>query len=265
MSGLRSCLYAGTVVHQRMRPKKHRLRYRVFSALLDLDELPVIDRQLQLFGHNRRAIYSFHDRDHGPGADRPLRSWVEGELAKAGIDLAGGAIRLLCYPRIAGYVFNPLSVYFCHEPGGGLRALLYEVNNTFGERHTYLIPVDADEDDAVVRQECDKAFYVSPFLAVAGRYRFRVTPPGELLSVGILQTAEDGAPLLHAQFDAARMPLDDRTLRQCFLRYPLLTLKVIGGIHIEALRLWWKGVPLIRRPPPPAQPVTIVAPRTKTA
>jgi uncharacterized protein len=254
-------------VHQRVRPKKHRLRYRVFSALLDLDELPELDRRLRLFGHNRLALYSFHDQDHGPGDGRPLRPWVERELARAGIDLEGGAIRLLCYPRIAGYVFNPLSVYFCYDSGGRLRALLYEVNNTFGERHTYLIPVEAADaqtaPDGLVHQECDKAFYVSPFLAVSGRYQFRVMPPEDRLSVGIRQSDADGSLVLYAGFDAARVPLDDRALFRSFLRYPLLTVKVIGGIHFEALRLWWKGVPLIRRPPPPADPVTIVAARTK--
>lgn len=265
MSDWNTCLYAGTVSHQRIRPKRHRLRYRVFSAFLDLDELPALSRRLRLFGYNRFAPYAFHDRDHGPGLYAPLRPWVEGELARAGIDLGGGLIRLLCYPRILGYVFNPLSVYFCHHADGRLMAMLYEVNNTFGERHSYLIPLDAAaaaaRDDAVVRQECDKKFYVSPFLAVAGRYRFRITPPADTLTVGILQTAEDGSPMLHARFEARRMALDDRSLARCFLRYPLLTLKIIGGIHFEALRLWWKGVPLIRRPPPPAHPVSIVGPR----
>ncbi len=139
---LASCLYVGEVVHQRVRPSRHRLRYRVFSALLDLDELPQLDRRLRLFGHNRLNIFSFLDRDHGDGTGAPLRPWVEHHLERAGIELAGGAIRLLCYPRLFGYVFNPLSVYFCHRADGALAAMIYEVNNTFGERHSYLIPVD---------------------------------------------------------------------------------------------------------------------------
>lgn len=266
MTNWRSCLYVGTVSHHRLRPKRHHLSYRVFSALLDLDELPLMDRRLRLFAWNRFAPYAFHDRDHGPGADAPLRPWVEAELARAGIDLGGGSIRLLCYPRILGYVFNPLSVYFCHKADGRLAAILYEVNNTFGQRHSYLIPVQAlPEDisaDPVVRQQCEKEFYVSPFLAVAGRYHFRVTPPAEKLVLDILQTAEDRLPTLHARFESTRIDLDDKALARCFLRYPLLTLKIIGGIYLEALQLWLKGVPLIRRPPPPVHPVSIVEPRT---
>jgi DUF1365 family protein len=263
MTQLRSCLYAGTVSHQRVRPKRHRLRYRVFSVLIDLDELPELDRRLRLFAYNRFAPYAFYDRDHGPGADRALRAWIETELARIGLDLAGGPIRLLCYPRMLGYVFNPLSVYFCHHPTGRLAAILYEVNNTFGERHSYLIPVDhpAAVAGEFVRQECEKKFYVSPFLAVAGRYRFRVSPPGPMLDLDILQTSDDGSPMLHARFSGERMELSDRTLARCFLRYPLLTLKVVGGIHVEAARLWWKGVPLIHRPPPPAEAVSVGRPR----
>lgn len=261
MTGLTSCLYLGTVAHQRFRPKRHALRYRVFSALLDLDELAEMDARLRLFGYNRPAAIAFRDRDHGPGQDAPLRPWIEGQLALAGIDIDGGPIRLLCYPRIFGYVFNPLTVWFCHHRRGRLAALLWEVNNTFGERHCYLIPVEGDAG-TVVRQECDKLFYVSPFIAVGGRYRFRVTMPAGDLSLSILQHDSEGGPLLHASFDGRRAPLDDRTLAKCLLRYPLLTLKIMAGIHVEALRLWWKGIPLIHRPPPPAQPVTIVAPNS---
>jgi DUF1365 family protein len=240
----------------------------VFNVLLDIDELPGLDSRLRLFAHNRPGVLSFHDRDHGDGSGAPLRPWVEEQLRRAGIDLAGGPIRVLCYPRIVGYVFNPLSVYYCYRPDGTLAALLYEVNNTFGERHCYLIPTgDAgpspggDADGAAILQECDKLFYVSPFIAVGGRYRFRVTPPGPELSIAITQMDADG-PLLHAVFSGHRLPLEDRSLVSALVRYPLLTLKVIGGIHWEALRLWLKGVPLVHHPAPPAEPVTIVSPRT---
>jgi uncharacterized protein len=259
MTGVSSFLYEGRVVHQRVRPRRHRLGYRVFTLLLDLDELPALQARLRLFAYNRMGIVGFADRDHGDATGKPLRTWVEEQLRRAGIDLAGGAIRLLCYPRILGYVFNPLSVYYCHYGDGRLAALLYEVNNTFGERHSYLIPA-GDAGGATIHQECDKLFYVSPFIAVDGRYRFRVTPPGPDLSIAITQVDADG-PLLHAVFSGQRKPLEDRTLASALLRYPLLTLKVMGGIHWEALRLWIKGVPLIRRPSPPAEPVTIVSRR----
>jgi uncharacterized protein len=255
---MNSCLYAGVVTHQRVRPKRHRLRYRVFSAFLDLDELPRLHASLRLLAYNRAGLLSFFDRDHGPGRNVPLRPWVEEQLARAGIDLAGGRVCILCYPRLLGFVFNPLSVYFCYRADGVLTALLYEVNNTFGERHSYLIPVS--EADGLIRQECDKRFYVSPFIRVDGRYRFRVTPPGERLSIGITQMDANGT-LMHAAFEAERQTLDDRTLAVNFVRYPLMTLKVVGGIHWEALKLWRKGVPIVRRPSPPSQPVTIVTPR----
>ena len=136
-----SALYFGTVVHARFRPKRHDLRYRVFAMLLDLDELEALGRTSRLFSHNRFNLFSFLDRDHGPGDGQPLRQWITGVLVDAGIDIGRGAIRVLCYPRILGYVFNPLSIYFCHRPDGSLAAVLYEVNNTFGQRHSYLLPV----------------------------------------------------------------------------------------------------------------------------
>lgn len=258
MTAPASCLYLGQVVHRRVRPRDHLLRYRVFCLYADLDELPALDRGLRWFSYNRRGVFSFHDRDHGDGTAGGLRGWIEHHLARAGIALDGGPVRVLCYPRLLGFVFNPLSVYFCHHRSGALAAIVYEVHNTFGQRHSYLIPV-ADDAGAVISQACDKAFYVSPFIATAGTYRFRVVPPGERLAIAITQGDGDG-PLLHASFTGSRAALDDHGLRSAFLRYPLMTLKVLAGIHWEALRLWRKGIPIADRPPPPATPVTIVGP-----
>ncbi len=251
-----SCLYTGTVVHHRLKPRSHHLTYRVFSLLLDLDELPTLDGSLRFFSHNRFNLLSFYDRDHGPGDGASLRDWVERQLAPAGIDLDGGPIRLLCYPRVLGYVFNPLSIYFCHRPDGRLNAILYQVNNTFGERHCYLIPVDP-EQDGVLRHKCRKRLYVSPFITMEAMYHFRIRPPGERLTVAIRETDAEG-PLLYAATRGRRRPFADRELLAAFLRFPLMTLKVIGGIHWEAFRIWRKGVPLVSRPPPPDRPVTIV-------
>ncbi len=256
MNGRVSSLYFGHVMHQRVRPVEHRLDYRVFSTLIDIDELPALHASLKLFSHNRFNLFSFYDRDYGPGDGSPLRPWVEHHLDEAGIRLDGGAIRILCFPRIFGYVFNPLSVYFCHDPDGALAAVLYEVSNTFGQRHTYLIPVE-DGRSGVVHQQCDKRFYVSPFNAVEGFYRFNVKPPAEHVAISITQ-CDDHGPLLHASHGARRVPLTDRTLANAFLRYPLMTVKIMGGIHWEALRLWRKGLRLVDRPPPPVQPVTVV-------
>ena len=182
----KSCLYEGFVVHERVRPKRHRLRYQVFSMLFDLDELSALDRQSRLFGYNRWAPLAFFDRDHGPADGTALRPWVEARLTDAGMEPDGGAIRLLCYPRIFGYAFNPLSVYFCYARDGALRAILYEVCNTFKERHTYVIPV-TDTERPVIRQSCDKALYVSPFIGMKSNYNFRIVPPGEGINIVIRQ------------------------------------------------------------------------------
>jgi DUF1365 family protein len=250
-----SSLYFGTVVHQRLRPVRHELSYRVFSLLLDLDEIPALARRLRLFSHNRFNLLSFHDRDHGGRRAEPIRPHVEAQLARAGIALEGGPIRLLCFPRVLGYVFNPLSIYFCHHRGGALRAVLYEVSNTFGEQHGYLIPVDQEQGE-IVRQSCAKEFYVSPFMAMECRYEFRLTPPAERLAVFIRQSDRDG-PLLHASLEGSRAPISDATLFGALLRYPLMTVKVIAGIHWEALRLWRKGLRIVPRPAPPREAVTI--------
>jgi len=257
MSAPRSALYVGLVAHRRLRPRRHALRYRTFALLIDLDELPALDGRLRLFSHNRFNLYSFCDRDHGSGST-PLREWVEGCAREAGLALDGGPIRLLTMPRILGYVFNPISVYFCHDRAGGLRAILYEVNNTFGQRHSYFIPVEAD-GETPVRQSCAKEFFVSPFMAMDMTYDFTVHPPGETLSIAIVERDGEGVMLTATQTQA-RVELTDAALARVFFSHPLLTLKVVVGIHLQALALWVKGMRLQVRPPPPERPVTL-APR----
>lgn len=241
-----SSLYLGEVMHQRLRPVRHRLSYRVGQGLFDLDELPALDRRLRLFGHNRAAPISFHDRDHGDGSG-DLRGWALRELAKAGVVADWGALRILCMPRVFGFVFNPLSVWFCHDRAGQLRALLYEVNNTFGERHVYAI--EAGGDGCQIRQACDKAFYVSPFLGMDMRYRFRIAPPAEAALVAISVHDPEG-PVLAARFAGRRRRLSDGSIAALLLGLPFMTLKVVAAIHWEALRLWLKGVPFVPRTPP---------------
>lgn len=236
---LASSLYCGTVFHKRLRPKPHKLRYRVFSLLLDLDELPDLDRRFRLFGYNRFAPLAFHDADHGAADGSPLRPWVEQRLDEAGLNPDGGPIRLLCYPRIFGYVFNPLSVYFCYRRDGGLTAILYEVCNTFGERHTYVIPAP-DSPAGIVSQRCRKALYVSPFIGMEAEYQFRIRPPGGDVAV-IIHEGDSGGPLLIASFHGERTPITGTALASILARFPLLTLKVMAAIHWEALRLWLKG------------------------
>lgn len=250
-----SGLYVGKVVHQRHRPRTHRLEYKVFSLLLDLDELGELDRSLRLFGHNRRALFSLLDRDHGTGDGGDLKRHVRGHLRDAGITDADGPIRLLCYPRVLGHVFNPLSVFYCHDRDGHLKAVVYEVNNTHGERHSYVIPVTADRTS--IRHACDKVFFVSPFLPMDCRYRFHITQPGRCVRLFIHETHQ-GLPILDAWFTGRREPLTDRTLLRAALRIPFLSLKVIWGIHWEALKLWRKGLSVFGHPPAPRYGVSYI-------
>ena len=242
-----SRLYTGVVVHERFRPRGHSLRYRVFSALFDLDELPELDRRHRLFGHNRSAVFSFHDADHGDGTKAKLRDWVEAQLSEAGIAIPGGRVAVLCYPRILGFVFNPLTVYFCTSATGELAGILYEVSNTHGERHTYTIPVKPG-DGGTVKQSCMKRFFVSPFVPMDCRYDFRIALSDERVLVAINE--HDGAGrLMFASFAGRARELTDRSLRAMFFSYPLMTLKVVVGIHVEAVRLLLKGVPVFAHRP----------------
>lgn len=257
VSGPAGAVYAGPVMHRRMRPRAHRLRYRIFMLLLDLDRIDEAAAGCRLFSRNRFNLLSFHDRDHGDGTGAPLRAQIEGHLRDAGLKDTAASIRLLTMPRVLGYVFNPISVYFCHRGDGTLGAILYEVSNTFGERHGYLMPAAVAEDGRV-HQRCGKVLHVSPFIAMDVGYEFRVAPPGDRVGIAIAEHDGEGL-LLTASFDGQRRPLDDRELLRAFVTHPLLTLKVIGGIHFEALRLWIKGVPLTERPPAPDRAVTFVA------
>lgn len=258
MPDLQSALYVGRVMHQRLKPRRHRLSYRMFLLLLDLDEVESLAESLWLFSHNRFNLFGFVDRDHGDSSGGSLKGYVESQLAVAGIETDGGPVRLLSMPRMLGYAFNPLSVYFCHRRQGDLVAILYEVNNTFGQRHTYVIPVEDCDRIGVVEQHCAKRLYVSPFNGMGMQYRFRIGLPGEAVSLDI--TGSDGqGPLIVASFSGKRRPVSDATLAATFLAYPLLTLKVTIGIHWEALLLWAKGMRVHQRPHPPHQPVTHVA------
>jgi DUF1365 family protein len=258
MPDVQSALYTGRVMHQRLKPRPHRLSYRMFFLLLDLDEIDNLAARLWLFSRNRFNFLSFADRDHGDGSGGALKAYVERQLNMAGIEIDGGAVRILSMPRVLGYAFNPLSVYFCYRRRGGLAAILYEVNNTFGQRHTYLIPVEDGERKGFVDQHCAKRLYVSPFLGMGMQYRFRIGPPEEVVSVHITGSDSQG-PLIVASFSGKRRPLSDATLAATFLAYPLVTLKVTIGIHWEALLLWAKGTRLHERPHPPHEPVTHVA------
>ena len=254
-----AALYLGEVMHARLKPIGHRFSYRVMSLMVDLDRLAAADRQSRLFGVNRAALYSFNEADHGERDGSALRIYAQRCAAERGIDLTGGRVLLLCYPRLLGYTFNPLSAYFCYRADGELALMIYEVRNTFGDIHAYVLPVKPGESsDAGVRQAQEKLFYVSPFIGMAMRYHFRVSPPGDSVKLRILETDRDG-PLLAATFNGRRRALTTAALLRLFCSLPLVTLKIVAAIHWEALRLWLKGARLVPRPnTAPARPVITV-------
>ena len=249
-------------MHRRIKPKVHKLRYRVFWTLLDLDELPALGKKLRLFSLERFNIFGFHTADHGDGSAISLRVQAEKHLADAGIYLEGGRIALLCMPRILGFVFNPISVYYCYCRDGALTALIYEVHNTFGQRHSYLIPVDAGPGETL-EQRCPKAFYVSPFMDMEISYTFRIQRPDERVALTIKGADTEGLVIV-ASLAGSRRILTDGTLLKTFFLFPLLTLTVVAGSHWEALKLWIKGMRLRPRPPAPSA-VTIVRHQPQTS
>lgn len=241
-------LYVGRVMHHRLQPKPHRFTSGVFTLLLDIDRLTEVDSRLHLFSVERANLFSFRSEDHGPRDGRPLRPWVEAELRRAGIDRIPATIRLLAMPRFLGYVFNPLSVYYCYGADQNLLAIVYEVKNTFGGQHPYVLPVEPEAALAgKVRQHCRKNFYVSPFIEADTTYRFHLNDPSERLSVLIREEIGAG-PLLIATLSGERRPLTDKQLAIQAFSHPFLTQKVIASIHIEALKLWLKGIRLQPRP-----------------
>ncbi|HVK81014.1 MAG TPA: DUF1365 domain-containing protein [Verrucomicrobiae bacterium] len=250
---MKSALYSGHVAHNR--PGEHRLRYSVFMLAVDLDELSTLN--LGLLKHNRGALFSLKDRDHAARADAPLKPQIEAKLRDTGIAWDGGRIVMLTMPRLFNYVFNPLTVYFCTRRDGELAALVHEVANTFGEQHFYVLP-PARRDNGVVTQSCTKDFFVSPFLEMDLRYEFHILPPGEDVTVAMI--VKRGAQIaLTASFAGKRRELNDATLFRVWLGNPLMTFKVIAGIHWEALKMMLKGVRFIGRHGARANPQTKAA------
>lgn len=252
-----SGIYPGLVTHARLKPRVHKLRYHIFMLLLDLDELPALGRDLKLFSVRGFNLVGFDPRRHGDGSATPLKVQVEAQLAAAGI-AHGGPVRMLAMPRILGTGFNPLTVYYCHRPDGALSAILYEVNNTFGERHSYLIPAD---NAPVVKQACEKGFYVSPFMDMDLSYAFRMRPPGDEVQVFVDVDDAEGR-VLAAGFTGRRQDMTDRNLLKAWLTHPWMTLGVVAAIHWEALFIWLKGEKIRQRPPKPEWAVTVVTPAT---
>jgi DUF1365 family protein len=233
---MNSCIYNGVVSHYRFKPVIHALNYKTFSLFLDLDEIEQLDKNISIFSFNKFNIFSFYNNDHGSRDGNSIKRWVLYKLKKFNIDKNITKIMLLCYPRVFGYVFNPLSIFYCYE-GSKLIAILYEVKNTFNEQHTYIFKIN---DDKKIEQKCKKKFYVSPFMAMETYYNFKLLNPNERLSVFIRQTDESGTILTASQY-GERKEFSFKQLMINFFIYPLMTIKIMGSIHFEAFLLWKKG------------------------
>jgi DUF1365 family protein len=254
MNDARSALYKGTVGHRRLQPVRHAFRYRVFSLMLDCDEIDALDRGRRFFSHNRFNLFSLHDRDHGDGG--PLADY----LARIATESGHRGIKrflMLGYPRVFGYAFNPITIYFGLDAEDRTALIVYEVNNTFGQRQTYVLPA-APDARGDIDQSCRKRLYVSPFNTSEGRYRFRVSPIGEEISVCV-SLADERGPIMSGWFKGERSELTDSTLLRALFSTGWMTIKVTAAIHFEAFRLWWKGLRIVRRPPAPAASLTYVA------
>ena len=239
-----SSIYIGNVIHKRFKPKIHFFKYKVFSILLDISEIDILDKSLKIFSYNKFNIVSFYDADHGPRDGTSIKEWVIKNLNDNRINTENIKIKLLCYPRIFGYVFNPLSVFFIYNKNSELISILYEVKNTFGEQHTYVFKTKENEN--YIKHTCKKKFHVSPFIEMDCTYFFKILKPSEKISVIIDQYDEEGK-LLYASQDGDRIELNNKNLVLSYLRHPFMTFKIIVAIHFEAFQLWTKGIKFIKK------------------
>ena len=244
MNTFSSCIYSGLTTHKRFKPKKHFFTYKTFSLLIDLKEIEDLEKKIKFFSYNKFNILSFYNIDHGPRDGSSLNKWTKKILSKAKINIVGGKIKLLCFPRFFGYVFNPLSIFYCYDKKSKLKAVLYEVKNTFNEQHTYVFRSKSSSN--IILHKCQKKFYVSPFIAMKTFYNFRLSIPKNNISVLIKQSDVSGL-LLIAHQAGKRIKLNSHNLLVQFLKHPLMSFKVIAAIHFEAFRLWIKGIKLVKK------------------
>ena len=242
--------YRASVFHARLRPCERRFRYSVLSMLVDIDRLGEANRSSWIFSVGRFNFLGFNAADHGPRDSSLLRTHVEALCERAGLSQNPCFIDLMCFPRILGFVFNPLSVYFCKEASGRLVALVYEVRNTFGEIHNYVALAQTNANGVVDAHECEKNFYVSPFIDMALRYRFLAHAPGETLGLKIIESDDDGV-LLTALLRGERLPMKAWRLARAAFDTPLAGFKVLAAIHWQAILLLFRGLHLRSRPAPP--------------
>jgi uncharacterized protein len=239
-----SFIYTGNVIHKRFKPKKHFFKYKVFSLLIDLSEVDLLNKKLKIFSYNKFNIVSFYDSDHGARDGSSIKKWVIDNLKSINIDTDDIKIKLLCYPRIFGYVFNPLSVFYIYNKNSKLISILYEVKNTFGEQHTYVFKTNVN--DNLIQHVCKKKFYVSPFIEMNCIYFFRLLKPGNKISVIIDQNDKEGK-ILYASQDGVKSEITNLNLIKSYLTHPLMTFKILLAIHFEAFKLWSKGIKFIKK------------------
>ena len=244
MSTFSSCIYSGFVAHQRFKPKKHFFSYKTFSLLIDLSEINELEKKINFFSYNKFNILSFYNIDHGPRDGSSITKWAKKILNNAKININGGKVKLLCFPRFFGYVFNPLSIFYCYDKKSKLKAVLYEVKNTFNEQHTYIFR--SKNSSNLILHKCKKKFYVSPFISMKTFYNFRLSKPKNNINIFIKQTDATG-PLLIARQVGKRIKLNSSNLFYQFLKHPFMSFKVIVAIHFEAFRLWVKGIKFVKR------------------
>jgi len=238
-----SNIYIGKVVHKRFKPKEHFFKYNVFSLLIDLDELEIINNEIRIFSYNKFNLISFFDKDHGPRDGSPVKEWVLKNLETINIFNKNVKIKLLCFPRIFGYVFNPLSIFYIYDDELKLISILYEVKNTFGEQHVYIFKTT---NEKVIQNNCKKKFHVSPFIEMDCEYFFKILKPDNRLSVVIDQFDKEGK-IFFASQDGEAIEFNAKNLINSFFSHPLMSFKIILAIHFEAFRLWIKGVKLIKK------------------
>ena len=239
-----SCIYNGNVIHKRFKPKEHFFKYKVFSLFIDLSELNELNDKLKFFSLNKFNLISFYEKDHGDRDGSSLFEWVKKNLINNEISTDNIKVKLLCYPRIFGYVFNPLSIFFVYDENDYLISILYEVKNTFGEQHTYVFKTEKGRN--LIENSCNKKFHVSPFIEMECKYYFKILIPENKLSV-IINQSDDTGKLLYASQDGIKKKLNSKNLILSYITHPLMTFKIIGAIHYEALKLWLKGIKFVKK------------------
>ena len=241
---INSFIYNGQVIHKRFKPKVHYFKYNVFSLLIDLSELETLDKKVNFFSYNKINLISFYDKDHGERNGSSLIEWVHKNLIKNNISTDNIKIKILCYPRIFGFVFNPLSVFYVYNINDQLISILYEVKNTFGEQHTYIFKTKTD--DNLIKHTCKKKFHVSPFIEMNCTYFFKILKPSNKILL-IIDQHDDEGKLLYASQDGNRIDFNNKNLILSYLRHPLMSFKIIAAIHFEAFKLWTKGIKFIQK------------------